>query len=247
MLSLALIKKSFADFLSPKLLSISILPFLISFALFSYLYFGFAVEWIESFKSSVDNGVVPFLDPSSHPILTYILTIGIFKWLFSIFFYLVGAVVLILLSVIIATAVIGFFSPLIVKIIRDKHYPDFTFKNENFTILHTIFHFVKVFAIFTILFLIAIPFLFIPGINFIAINIPFYYLYHNMLILDVGSSINSKQEFKTITKKNKLLFRGTTLSLFGVSLIPLVGMVFQVLFIIILSHQFFKKTLELRS
>jgi hypothetical protein len=247
MLSINLIKKSFADFLSPKLLSISVVPFLISFALFSYIYFGVGVEAIDSFKNSIDSGVVPFLDPQAHPVVTWILTIGIFKWLFTIFFYIVGALALILLSIVIAATVVGFFSPMIVKIIRDKHYPNFVFKNDDFTTTHTIWNFIKVFSIFGLLFLIALPFLFIPGINFFAINIPFYYLYHNMLILDVGSSISSKEEFKTLTKKHKILFRSTTLSLFGVSLVPLVGMVFQVLFIIILSHQFFTKTLEMRS
>ncbi len=247
MLSLELVKKSFSDFLSPKLLSLSVVPFLISFVIFSYIYFSFGADGVSSFQVSMDNGVVPFLDPDAHPVITWILTIGIFKWLFTIFFYLVGAVALILLSVVIATAVIGFFSPFIVKVIRDKHYPNFVIQNENFTATHTTWHFVKIFAIFALIFLISLPFLFIPGLNFIAINIPFYYLYHNILVLDVGSSINSKEEFKTLTKKHKLLFRSTTMTLFGISLVPLVGMVFQVLFVIILAHQFFRKTENLRK
>jgi len=247
MIKTELFKKSISDFLSAKLLLISIAPFLISFVLFLYLYLGVGGDAIETFKQSIENGVVPFLDPDAHPILTYILTIGVFKWLFSLFFYLVGALAVVLLSVVVAVVVVGFFTPYIVKVIREKHYPDFVIKNENFTIGVTIWHFVKVFSIFILLFLVALPFLFIPGINFFAINIPFYYLFHNFLVLDVGSSINSKEEFKKVSKKHKLLFRSTTLSLYGFSLIPLVSMIFQVLFVIILAHQFFSKTMEQRA
>jgi len=247
MLEVGLIKKSIADFFSPKLLVYSVVPFLVSFAIFLYLYLGVGGEWIDSFKHSIENGTVPFLNADEHPILTYILTIGIFKWLFSIFFYLVGAIAVILLTVIVSVTIVGFFTPKIVKIIRDKHYPNFVIKNDDFTIGTTIWHYIKVFSIFVLLFLVALPFLFIPGVNFFAINIPFYYLFHNMLILDVGSSITSKEEFKTLTKKHKLLFRTTTLSEYGISLIPLMGMVLQVLFVIILAHQFFAKSMELRK
>ncbi len=246
MIKTELFKKSISDFLSAKLLVVSVVPFLISFALFLYLYLGVGADTIDAFKQSIENGVVPFLDPDAHPILTYILTIGLFKWLFSLFFYLVGALAVILLSVVVAVVVVGFFTPYIVKVIREKHYPDFVIQNENFTIGVTIWHFVKVFTIFILLFLLALPFLFIPGINFFALNIPFYYLFHNFLVLDVGSAIDSKEEFKIVTKKHKLLFRSTTLSLYGVSLIPLVSMIFQVLFVIILAHQFFRRTMEQR-
>lgn len=247
MIDAGLVKKSIADFFSPKLLAVSVVPFLISFVLFLYLYLGVGGDAIETFKESIDNGVVPFLDPDAHPILTYILTIGVFKWLFALFFYLIGALAVILLSVVVSVAVVGFFTPYIVKVIRDKHYPDFKIQNQNFTFAVNIVHFAKVFAIFSLLFLVALPFLFIPGINFLVLNIPFYYLFHNFLVLDVGSSVDSKEEFKTVTKEHKLLLRSTTLSLYGLSLIPLVSMIFQVLFVIILAHQFLAKTMEHRE
>ena len=55
------------------------------------------------------------------------------------------------------------------------------------------------------------------------------------------------KKLRTLAKKHKLLFRSTTLSLYGISLIPLVSMIFQVLFVTILAHQFFTKTLEHRA
>jgi len=246
MIETGLIKKSISDFFSKKLLLVSVVPFLISFSLFLYLYLGVGGDAIETFKQSIDSGVVPFIDRDAHPILTYILTIGIFKWLFSIFFYLVGALAVVLLSVAVSVAIVGFFTPYIVKVIKTKHYPNFVIKNNDFTLGVTIWHFIKNFTIFVLLFLITLPLLFIPGINFLALNIPFYYLFHNFLVLDVGSCIVSKDEFKTVTKKHKLLFRSTTLSLYSISLIPLVSMIFQVLFVTVLAHQFFTKTMEHR-
>ncbi len=247
MIQAGLIKKSLADFFSPKLLLLSIVPFLISFSLFIFLYFQFGVELIDSFKTSMDNNVVPFLDSKTYPKLTYILTLGAFKWFFIMFFYLVGGILAILLSVMIAVIVIGFFTPFIVKIIRDRHYRDFVIKNEDFTFSSTTLEFIKIFFIFILLFLISLPFLFIPALNVIVINIPFYYLYHNSLVLDVGSSINSKEEFSKLRKKHKVVFKSTTFSLYSLSLIPLVGMIFQVLFVIILVHQFFIKSIEDRK
>ncbi len=247
MIQTTLIKKSLADFFSPKLLLLSIIPFLISFTLFIFLYFQFGIDLVQNFKTSMENGVVPFLDPDIYPKITYILTLGVFKWFFMIFFYLVGGIVVILSSVMIAVVVIGFFTPFIVKVIRDRHYPDFEIQNEDFTLLFTVWEGIKVFFIFMALFFICLPFLFIPAVNFIAINIPFYYLYHNFLVLDVGSSINSKEEFFKLRKKHKVVFKSTTFSLYSLSLIPLVGMVFQVLFVIILAHQFFIKSIEGKS
>ncbi len=246
MIKTGLIKKSITDFFSPKLLSISVVPFFVTFVLLLSAYFGFGADFIDSFKTSMDAGVVPFLDPQKYPTITYILTIGVFKWFFFIFFYLVFALLLILLSVIVATIVIGFFTPLIVRVIQKRHYKEFVIDNSDFTLGFTIFHFIKTFIVFMFLFLIALPFLFVPAVNFIAINIPFYYLFHNFLVLDVGSNINSKEEFKSLIKEHKLLFRSTTLTLYSFSLIPLMGILFQVLFVIILSHQFFTKSIEAR-
>lgn len=242
-----ILKKSFADFKTPYFLGLALLPFVVIFALFTYGYIHFGGDLIAQVGADLDAGRVPFLNPEEHPWITYILTFSIFKWLFTIFFYLLGAVAVVLLSVVIAGAVIGFFTPVIVKKIQKKHYPDFVFTNQDFTFLAAIPYYVKIVIVFILLGLIALPFMFVPAVNFVAINIPFYYLFHNFMILDVGSNIVSKEEFKQLTKKYKALFRGTTATLYGISLIPVLGVFMQVFYVIVLAHEFFEKAMQERS
>ena len=242
-----ILKKSLEDFKSPLFLGLSLLPFIVILVLFGYGYFHFGGDMIAQVGMDLDAGRVPFLDPEEHPWLTYILTFSLFKWLFTIFFYLVGIVAVVLFSVVIAGIVIGFFTPMIVKVIRKKHYPDFQFTNQNFTFMASLPYYVKIAVVFLVLGIVALPFMFIPAVNFIAINIPFYYLFHNFMILDVGSNIVSKEEFKKITKKYKALFRGTTATLYGISLVPVLGVFMQVFYVIVLAHEFFEKASAERS
>ncbi len=241
-----ILKKSFEDFKSPYFLGLSLLPFVVIAALFSYLYFGYGGELLQQAQASLDAGQVPFLDAQKHPWLTAVLTFSLFKWLFTLFFYLVGIVAVVLFSVVIAAVVIGFFTPVIVKKIRNKHYPDFRFTNDNFTLLASIPYYVKIVVIFMILGLVALPLMFVPAVNFVAIHVPFYYLFHNFMILDVGSNIVSKEEFKTITKKYKGLFRSTTATLYSISLVPVLGVFMQVFYVIVLAHEFFEKAIAER-
>ncbi len=232
MIANEIVKKSFKDFLSPAILSISFLPFIISFAILLVLYLSFGNAGVEYFQN---------INPNEYPKLSYVLSIGFFKWLFMLFFYIIGAVFIILLSVVVATIVVGFFTPKIVKIIHKKYYNTLELPKEGVSISSSIFSFVKIFFIFLILLIISLPFLFVPVVGVIALGIPFYYLFHNFLVLDVGLNVSEKDEFKRVMKKHKTQFRSTTLSLYLVSLIPFVGVIFQVLFVVILTHLFFLK------
>ncbi len=239
-----LIKRSISDFFSAKILTLCIAPFFVTFAILILLYSIFGADFIQHFTTSMDNGVVPFLDPQKYPTITYILTSSLFKWIFYIFFYTVFVLLITLLTVTISIVVVGFFTPIVVKIIQKRHYRDFIIDTSGFSILYSLFYSIKTITLFLLIFIVVLPFLFIPAINFIAINIPFYYLFHNFLVFDTGSSILNKEQYEDIVKKYKLLFRGTTLSLYGLSLIPLFGVLFQVFFVIVLSHQFFTKGIE---
>lgn len=241
------LKKGFSDFKSPYFMGLALLPFVVIFALFGYAWFGFGGDLLAEAQSALDAGQVPFLDAQAHPWITAVLTLSVFKWLFTIFFYLVGMVAVVLLSVVIAAIVIGFFTPVIVRKIHQKHYPDFKFTNQDFTFLSSIWFYIKPAIGFVILGLIALPFMFVPAVNFVAINIPFYYLFHNYMLLDVGSNIVSKAEFKTLLKKYKLHFRSLTATLYGFSLIPLLGVFLQVYYVIVLAHAFFDKATEERK
>lgn len=227
------IKKSLADFFSAKFLAISTLPVVLVFIIVfgSYTYLG--GDFFASIESSLQH--------SENSVINYILSIGAVAWMVSTFLYLVVGVVLVLMSVILSIIMIGFFTPIIVKEIRKKHYSHIELTNQDFTFVSSIFIYLKVFFIFFSLLFFIVPFLLIPGVNLAILYLPFYYLFHNFLVLDTGSSIMSKKEFKKCIKENKTLFRTTTLGMFLLSMIPFVGILFQVFFVIVLAHLFFMK------
>jgi len=237
-------KKSFQDFKSPYFLGLSLLPFLVVLVLFGYLWFGFGGEWLAHAQASMDAGQVPFLDAQEHPWLTAILSFSLFKWLFTFFFYLVGLVAVVLFSVVIAAVVIGFFTPAIVKKIQKRHYPDFRLEGDKFTLMASIPYYLKTGIVFVLLGLVALPLMFIPAVNFVAIHIPFYYLFHNFMLLDVGSNILDPKRYRAIVKRYRGLFRTTTLTLYAISLIPVAGLFLQVYYVIVVAHEFFQKAIE---
>jgi len=181
------------------------------------------------------------LEHSENSIIDFILSIGAVSWVISTFLYLIVGAFLILASVLLSIIMIGFFTPIIVKEIRKRHYPQIKLTNQDFTFVSSIFIYLKIFFIFFSLLFFIVPFLLIPGVNLAVLYLPFYYLFHNFLVLDTGSSIMSKEEFKKCIKENKTLFRTTTLSLFLLSMIPFAGILFQVFFVIVLAHLFFMK------
>lgn len=241
-----IVKKSIKDFLTPTFLGLSVLPFLVTFAILlsAFLYLG--TDVFQALQTSIDSGVVPYIDPVEHPIITSILSLAIFKWVFLTFFYLIGGAVVILFSVIIAVICIGFFTPMIVKIIQKRHYPDFKI-HTDISLFASIWLYVKTLLIFIMLLLIVVPILLIPGVNLFMINIPFYYLFHNLMLIDVAANINTEDEFQRLKKSFKGSLWGTTGIFFLVSLIPFAGLFFQVLFVIILTHIVFTKTIILRN
>jgi len=94
-----------------------------------------------------------------------------------------------------------------------------------------------------ILFLALIPFYFIPVVNIIAINLPFYYLFHKLLNFDVGTTLLEKEELKEFKKQNTKKLRLRTLKLYLMSLIPFMSLILPVYYIVYIGHGYFS-TLE---
>jgi len=240
----SVIKKSVRDFLSSPFLGMSVLPFIIT----TMVLFGIFLYLGGEFFQMVMNGgeLENMIDPSSHPIIASILAFSFVKWVILTFFYLIGGAFVILVSVMIAVIIIGFFTPRVVKILRERHYPDIELK-EGFSIGDIIWHYIKLFAAFAGLTLLCIPLLLLPGVNLLIFNIPFYYLFHNMLVIDVASTINTKEEYKIVKKEAKGELYAATMSFYLLSLIPLVGMIGTIFFVITISHIIFLKTREIRE
>ena len=131
--------------------------------------------------------------------------------------------------------VIGFLTPFILSRIRDKHYPNIVF-NGDLGIISIIFALVKYIFVMLILFIIMIPFYIIPFVNVIAINLPFYYLFHKLLNFDVSSTILKQEDIEYMKFKNKKNFRLRTLLLYLLSLIPFMSLVLPVFYIVYVGH-----------
>jgi len=227
------IQKSLKDFFSAKFLTLSIAPILIVFSIVFGVYFVTDFDFVS----------LSMLDHSSSW-FGWILSIPGISWLVNAFLYILIWGLLIVVSVVLSIIVVGFFTPKIVKEVQKRHYPDIKLSDE-FTFAKAIPYYLKVFFIFFTLLLLTLPLAIIPGINLAILYIPFYYLFHNFLVLDVGSSIVSPKEFKEIVSNNKALFRSTTLTLYIISLIPFSGILLQVFYVIVIAHEFFIKKREL--
>jgi hypothetical protein len=227
------IKKSLNDFFSAKFLTLSIAPILIVFSIVFGVYFVTDFDFVS--LSLINNSSSWF---------GWILSIPGISWLVNAFLYILIWGLLIVVSVALSIIVVGFFTPKIVKEVQKKHYPDIKI-SDKFTFTKTVPYYIKVLFIFFTLLILTMPLAILPGINLTILYLPFYYLFHNFLILDVGSSIVNPKEFKKIVKNNKTLFRSTTLTLYLISLIPFSGILLQVFFVIVIAHEFFMKKREL--
>ncbi len=239
-------KISIQDFLSSPFLGMTFLPFILTTMILFAIFLYFGGEFFHFLINASGEDFSSFIDPNKHPWITYILTFSFVKWIVVTFFYLIGGAFVILLSVILAAIIIGFFTPKIVKIIRERHYPNIKLK-EAFSIIDTLMQYLKIFIAFIGISLLCIPLLLFPGVNLLIFNIPFYYLFHNLLILDIISTINDKEEYKIIKKEAQGELYFATMIFYLLSLIPFVGMILTVFFVITLSHIIFIKTREIRK
>jgi len=181
----------------------------------------------------------------SSQILASMLENDILRWIIEKLVFLVASYFILIFAVIIAVTIVGFFTPLVVKKLKSRHYPPFLIKGHG-SLLYVIWYAIKSFLIMILLYILLIPFYFIPILNIIAFNIPAYYFFHKMLVFDVGSTINTKEEFLRIKTIVGNQIRLRTLLMYLLTLIPFVGIFFPLFFVIYLSHIFINESIELR-
>ena len=90
--------------------------------------------------------------------------------------------------------------------------------------------------------LVCLPLLFVPFVNFFIINVPFFYIYYKLLLIDVGSNTLDSDKFElALLEGGGVKFVVFTLLFYLISLVPLVGLFFQLYFVIVLSHLFYQR------
>ncbi len=232
------------DFMTKKFLAITFLPFIITFILFATFFWGAGGQMIHILSQLAQNpnaihnpDIAQFAQ--NHPWLVDLVSSWIVKTLLGTLVAILGTLLAILLSTAVATMVMGFFTPYVVKEIHKRHYAHIPLSG-GLSILEYLWLLSK-----TLLKAIGISFLalvlyFIPLLNAIALNIPFYYLFHSLMSLDVGGEIMRAKELEIFLKKYRLKIMSTTAILYLITLIPLAGTLLQVYFVSVMAHLFFR-------
>lgn len=250
--------QSINDFLTPKMLKYALLPFIISLVVMYIIFFiaaGIGVEQlgsmhIESSQTTVQNGI-PHTETleaelEGSAIMKFLMSYTITSWLATFFIYVIGGFLTVYISIFVAIIIIGFLTPLVLRELRFRHYADIDMIGYS-NPLSAVFLALKWAATMVLLFLLLIPFYFIPLLNIVAINIPLYYFFHKMLIFDVSSNICTKEEAKQIAFFNKNNIRIKTLILYLISLVPFAIFFGAIFFVIYLGHTYFLEARKVRT
>lgn len=251
-----IIFRSIRDFFRPNMLKIAILPLVITLILMYILFFTAAGIGFDSLQEVVNQSqsggeviidqTAPFYVVWVTYLIVFLFKYSITSWLVGFLFYTVGSIFVLIFSVFLTLIIIGFLTPLIISILHKNNYSHLELKGQA-SMFAPLLEFIKVFFIMLLIFIILIPIYFIPGLNLIAFNLPFYYLFHKLLNFDVASTMLSKEEYTEIYKENSAAFKGRTLLLYLVSMIPFITLFSAVFYIIYLANAYFVKLEELRA
>lgn len=237
-----LLRLGFKDFFTAKFITLSILPLFLSICSLAWLTIWGGGEIFDVLSEGARSGNYVFIDINS-TLSSYavkILNFSATKWIISILFYVLSTFLTIIISIIIALIVAGFLTPVVAKEINKRHY-NYMLKSEASTARVLKVMMVEIMKFLGIL-LVCLPLLFVPVLNFFIINVPFFYIYYKLLLIDVGSNTLDSDKFElALLEGGGIKFVAFTFLFYLISLVPLVGLFFQLYFVIVLSHLFYQR------
>ena len=239
--------QAFDDFMSPKMLLVSLLSILITistiflFLSFVFDYSGEVTKLIPTVFSSMVQDVFEKLE--TYPFLSFILEHKFLMSMFHFFVYLGAGVVIYYIFFTIYAFIISFFNTFFIQYIQNKYYENVELKGMN--ILTSVFFYIKAILGTLVLFIVLSPTYLIPAIN-ILIFLPIYYFFHKTLVFDVSSVINNSKEYKQIKRANWGELKARTGFCFMLTLIPLFGILLYPYYVLYLGHYMMQETKELR-
>ena len=250
------IVKSIRDFFTSQMLRIALIPLIVTMVILYMLFFAaadFGITALQEIAEHSQNGEEVIIDENApfYFVWATYLIVFLFKysftsWIAGFLFYTIGTVIVLQVSVILSIIVIGFLTPMILKILHKRYYSHLTL-NGHGSMLSPLWVLFKSFLMMILLFILLVPVYFVPILNFIAFSFPFYYFFHKLLNFDVSSTLLSKEEYKVIYKKEATGFRLRTLFLYMISMIPFATLFTAVYYIIYLGHSYFLKLEKLQS
>lgn len=239
--------QAFDDFMSAKVLLVSLISFFITVSIiFSslYLIFDNVVELKDILPTAFNHAVEwIFQKLENYSFLSFILEHKLVMAGFHILVYFGLGIVLYYLFFTIYAFVISFFNTMLIKYIQKKYYPDIELRGIN--MISTLVFYVKTIIIALILFIILSPAYIIPAVN-ILIFLPIYYFFHKTIVFDVSSVINTSKEYRKLKRVNWAELKTKTGFCFVLTLIPIVGIFLYPYYVLYLGHYFMEETKELR-
>ncbi len=254
----SILSLSIKDLFTSKMLKYSILPFIFSMIIMYVLFFlvaGYGLEQLGSMdvqtsQTTIENGI-PHTETfqatlEGTALIQFLMSSAITSWIATFLVYTIGTFLTLYFSIFIALIIIGFMTPMILKEIQLRHYNDVEMIGHS-NIAEGIFLLLKWALVMLGLFILFIPLYFIPIINIVAFNLPFYYFFHKVIIYDIASTLATKEEAKKIKYFHATTLRLKTLGLYLVSLIPFVIFFASVFYIIYLGHSYFIELRKMRN
>nr|WP_321268377.1 EI24 domain-containing protein [uncultured Sulfurimonas sp.] len=253
-----LILLSVKDFFTKEMLKYSIVPFIATLVLMYVLFFVIAGVGVESLsgmqvqtsETTLQNGiphtesVTTMVEGSA--IISFLMSYAITSWITTFLIYAIGSFLVLYASIFIAVIVIGFLTPFVLKELQRRHYSDVEMLGHS-NIIAGLFLVIKWAAVMLLMFILLIPFYFIPLVNIVAFNLPLYYFFHKMIKFDISSNIATKEEDKQINYFSSNKLRVKTLSLYLISLVPFAIFFGAIFYVIYLGHTYFLEVRKLRS
>lgn len=250
MTEIDILSRSLKDFLTSKMLRIALVPLIVTMILIYSLFFAaadFGITALQQAAEASQNGQEVIVDENApfYFVWATYLVVFLFKysftsWIAGFLLYTIGSIIVLQASVILTLVVIGFLTPMILGIVHKRHYSHITLHGHG-SLLSPLWVLIKSSLMMILLFILLIPVYFIPVLNVIAFALPLYYFFHKLLNHDVASTLLSEEEYEKIYKKEANAFRGRTLFLYLVSMIPFITLFTAVFYIIYLGHAYFVK------
>ena len=223
------------DFFTRKFILLSLLPFFCPLVILGVLaYFG-GSELFSVLSAGAQSGDFSFLDEQRFPIIAKILSFAATKWIIGAIFYALASFAVLMLSVFCALLIAAFLTPTVTKEINARHYR-LSRADEASTARVLKLTALEILKFLAILFICSVL-LFVPVINLFIINVPFFYIYYKLILIDVASNTLNAKSFERCYKRGGgYKFSLSAFVFYLLCLVPLVGLFFQLFFIIFLSH-----------
>lgn len=207
-----IIKKSWEDFFSFKMITLNLLPIVIGLGFWGFVLFYFGGEIL---------GWLQHLLPTSWQDLLknpgILASIGGF--FIKLFLYLLLGFFVIILTIIGNIFISIFYTPIVIGYLQKKYYHQIDLDCFG-NIKTSIFYFLKSLGWFILFVIILSPLFFIPFVGVFAVLIPHFFFFKNTMLFDVGSSIFDESEYRSFISSNKIKIYQVSLIAYIFSLIP---------------------------